>query len=35
MIYLYIHHLDHLLKICAKSIPKMEQMKYAVEENHI
>ena len=22
MIYLYICHLDHLLKICAKSIPK-------------
>ena len=30
MIYLYIGHLDHLLKICAKSIQKMEQMKYAV-----
>ena len=30
MIYLYIGHLDHLLKICSKSIQKMEQMKYAV-----
>ena len=30
MIYLYIHNLDHLLKICAKNIQKMEQMKYAV-----
>ena len=30
MIYLHIGHLDHLLKICAKGIQKMEQMKYAV-----
>ena len=35
MIYLYIGHLDHLLKFFSKSIPKMEQMKYAREENHI
>ena len=30
MMYLYIGHLDHLLQISAKSIQKMEQMKYAV-----
>ena len=30
MIYLYIGHIHHLLKIFAKSIQKMEQMKYAV-----
>ena len=30
MIYLYKGQLYHLLKICAKSIQKMEQMKYAV-----
>ena len=30
MTYLYIGHLDYLLKICAKSFQKMEQMKYAI-----
>ena len=30
MIYLYIGHLDHLLKICSNGTQKMEQMKYAV-----